>query len=237
MKCLLCSDQTFEKKLVKQKKKLVSGRDQSSRDGLTCSKCKRFACKECVAAFVEKAGVHGNHDPWCIIAKKYVLCGEEPENFVGHCCELKFAREKGGEQKKKKIGVACTRYDGCLHLPDFGVLIGSDFVCTDVHGLVECAEAKTNSAQSNANYEESHDPSSGANYYSHFGPVAHCVIGQRASERYHSKNVVASGDAGDYLGIFTINVGSVEDPTKMQEVRRWNCIVMMYLYIVCTRLV
>ena len=230
MWCLLCSGQSFEKKLVQKKKKLVSARTQSFRDGLTCSKCLRFACKECLVAFVNKAGKHGTNDPWCCVVKKYILNGETPSNFVGHCCELTIGTENHRNNKKNKVDVGGTRYDGFLHLADFALLVASKFQCTDVHGLIECAEAeaKTNAGKKDGKAQNS---TSKVKYKSHFGPLAHCVIGKEASKRYHKNNVEAKGDCGDDLGIFTVNVGSVEDSNKIQEVSQINIIIMMFLCI------
>ena len=186
-----------------QKKKLVSARNQLSRDGLTCSNCHRFACKECVTAFVIKAGKHGKKDRWCLEVKQYLVDGNAPEMFIGHCCELGSDSEKEKSFKKKKKSCGDMRYDGYLHIPDFGVLISAKFDCTDVHGFIECAEAKKKEVKG--------DTSEDVQYKTHFGPLAHCVIGEIASRRYYKNNVKAEGTRGDDLGIFTVNVGSVED--------------------------
>ena len=233
MWCLLCSGKSFEKRSVQNKKKLVSARNQSFRDGLTCSKCLRFACKECLVASVNKAGIHGTNDPWCSVVKKYIRNGETPTNFVGHCCELTIGTERRQYSKKNKVDVGGRRYDGYLHIPDFAVLVASKFQCTDAHGLIECAESesKTNAAKNDKNQQHSSEK---VKYKSHFGPLAHCVIGEKASKRYHKNNVEAKGDHGDDLGIFTVKVGSVEDCNKMQEVRQFNINIMMYVSILHT---
>ena len=173
--------------------------------------------------FVNKAGKHGTNDPWCCVVKKYILNGETPTNFVGHCCELTIGIERRRYDKKNKIDIGGRRYDGYLHLPDFAILVASKFQCTDVHGLIECAEAE---AKANAGKNDKK-----VKYKSHFGPLAHCVIGEEASKRYHKNKVEAKGDGGDDFGIFTVNVGSVEDSNKMQEVRKISINLRMLLCI------
>ena len=217
MKCLLCSDKSFEKKSVKSNKKLVSARDQFKRDGLICSTCNRLACKECVSSFLKKAGGHGKKDPWCVVVKKYLEDGKQPADFVGHCCELGVDTEISSKSQKMKSESWGTKYDGWLHLPQFRVMVEPGFECVDVHGLVECAEAMV-SVKEDAEGKE--DSCNIPKYHIHFGPVAHCVIGEEASKRYYKNNVVSKGDGGNYLGVYTIEVGSVEDSCKRQEVRK-----------------
>ena len=209
--CLLCSDKTFEKKSIDGKKKLVSANNQFDREGLRCSQCQRFACKECVTSFVKKAGKHGKNDHWCSVVKQYLIDDKQPEQFMGHCCELGRDADKDQLLKCPKISSGDTRYDGYLHLPDFGVLISSDFDCSDVHGLIECAEPKKSA--------KIKDYPKKKKYLTHFGPLAHCVIGQEASQRYYNNNVIATGSHGEDLGIFSVNVGSVDDCNKKQKVR------------------
>ena len=225
MKCLLCSDKSFEKKSVKSNKKLVSARDQFKRDGLICSICNRLACKECVVSFVKKAGIHGKKDLWCIAVKKYLEDGKQPEDFVGHCCELVVDTVISSKSKKMKTeSSGGTKYDGWLHMPQFRVMVEPGFECIDVHGLVECAEAMANENGDEGKEDSCND----GKYHSHFGPVAHCVIGKEASKRYYKNKVVANGDGGNYLGVYTIEVGSVDDSCKRQEVRKNFQICMMF---------
>ena len=94
MDCILCSNRGFQKDRLDEGKKLAARRDQSLRAGLNCSVCQRFACRQCMVAFVKKAGTSARHDPWCNTVNVYLSTNTVPSYFLGSCCELKMQQTK-----------------------------------------------------------------------------------------------------------------------------------------------
>ena len=61
--------------------------------GLVCSKCNRLACLFCLNKLTACIGAHsGSEDVWYQNVMKYIDEGIVVDNFIGHCCELKYNR-------------------------------------------------------------------------------------------------------------------------------------------------
>ena len=104
-------------------------RRKGVRGGLTCSKCNSFACQRCLKSIV----MHKHAKPldrWMLEVKDFLRSNNHPEDFMGHCCEWSHLK-----QPVPTTASAPLRYDGCLHLFEFALLIDSPFTCVDIHGF------------------------------------------------------------------------------------------------------
>ena len=102
----------------------------SSQHGLTCSKCKSFSCSFCLAMIIERATKERLHDQWSQIVNRFLVDGIIPSNFIGHCCEWDV-------QLATNVSTATSprRFDGYLFLPEYQLLIDSNFGNVDIHAF------------------------------------------------------------------------------------------------------
>ena len=87
--------------------------------------------------------------------------------YIGHCCELRFFRKKASSSN-----LAATRFDGCLFLPEYKLIISPCFSSegmVDIHGF------------------------GGSGPY--FDGVIHCVPSHTSCVAYGQTGVVATGCA------------------------------------------
>jgi hypothetical protein len=134
-------------------------------NGLQCCKCDSFACVDCLTEIISVFPKGARRkDKWCRVVRRFLVKGFYPDNFVGHCCELKEKQKRLGHDKI--VFPKQTRFDGHLYLPQFAIMIDSPFDCVDVHGL-------------------------GGN--KSLPVVWHCVFSHTASEMYHANDVVPDG--------------------------------------------
>ena len=128
MPCVFCCSVSHEKARVEEGKQLAVRR-KGVRGGLTCSKCNSFACQRCLKSIV----MHKHAKPldrWMLEVKDFLRSNNHPEDFMGHCCEWSHLK-----QPVPTTASAPLRYDGCLHLFEFALLIDSPFTCVDIHGF------------------------------------------------------------------------------------------------------
>ena len=91
--------------------------------------------------------------------------------FVGHCCELLFYKRR----VELRSGKLKTKFDGCLFLPEYKLLIGpslSDSGIVDIHGF--------------------------SGFHPHFAGVVHCVPSPISCAEYERKGVSATGVSSCY---------------------------------------
>ena len=199
--CCFCSLQSIERMTVKR-----LGRDsivqyQPEDNGLQCSMCRQHACTFCLSKISESfSPLVRKQDYWCQTVQKFLNNGIVPDNFIGHCCELKVLQRQLGLDKIQPVKE--TRFDGHLYLPEFSLLIDSPFNCVDLHGLGSSDDL--------------------------LPAVWHCVISHRAAESFHSNDVVPNGARASFIDelgkIMVIEVPSpyrIGDKLKVSTLR-WS---------------
>jgi hypothetical protein len=82
-------------------------------------------------------------DHWCQQIAVYLGGNPLPDDFVGHCCEWKTsnAEKKIANLATRLLSQQPSRYDGCLYLPEYNLLIDSPLGgAVDNHGLGSMTE-------------------------------------------------------------------------------------------------
>jgi hypothetical protein len=96
----------------------------ASTKGLRCGLCQGFACITCLSTVLEEVTTQSvTTDRWCTQVQKYLTTGEEPKDFVGHCCE--WNQQKKLVAKEADTASQPRRYDGHLLVPEYGILLDS----------------------------------------------------------------------------------------------------------------
>ena len=149
-RCIGCSESTIE---ISQVRPSNSKSFQETYSELSCSKCGRFLCSNCIQSFhlSIESKVHDIHDDcmhfingireFCKTSGKSLY-----SNYIGHCCIVSMYYDR----KKRKIntipGVNATSFNnvsesyisgvgGCLVLSEYNLIISHDESAMDVIGL------------------------------------------------------------------------------------------------------
>lgn len=175
--CIFCSFNSIETQRKLEKRVFIDLTMNSM--GLYCSVCGSFSCKTCLDKVI--ANIPNKlqlHDSWCSYVSAYLMSSTSPPpDFVGSCCELKLqakASALSSNQRASELQES-TRYDGCLYLPEFSLLIDSPIGNggpVDIHGF-----AKENQLRDG---------------------VMHCVLSHETSRIMHSRNIVANGAGANW---------------------------------------
>jgi hypothetical protein len=176
--CLMCAYTSIERKAV------IAGRPillmTQSATGVNCGICNRFCCSKCLQKVVSvfpNEKKKNNH--WYMFVMAFI--SEEKQQlksaqcypagpFVGHCCELRFLSKRA-----TITPLASTRFDGCLFLPEYKLIINPAFSSdgiVDIHGF--------------------------GGYAPYFTGVVHCVPSHTSCMEYERKGVVATGSAARF---------------------------------------
>ena len=136
---------------------------QRSKSGLICNNCGSFLCKECAKKLyslikAKLTSIHEDCHPYINSLKQYCESKNEKgkchqQNYTGNCCFIRQLRDKEkilekyryemleffykSSRKRKKSTVPSTfnSIGGDMCLPEFGVIVETDFKAIDVLGL------------------------------------------------------------------------------------------------------
>ena len=153
--------------------------------GINCGRCSRFCCLKCLKKIVAvfpndmKKTNHWYRYVTAFITEQTMVVPVQqcyPSGpFVGHCCELRFFRKSADNVVLEKTRFDGTRFDGCLFLPEYKVII-SPCICgdgiVDIHGF--------------------------GGYNPYFTGVVHCVPSHTSCIEYHKEQVRATGSASSF---------------------------------------
>ena len=173
--CVMCSQGTIERRVKEMGKTVLL---MSPGDiGITCGICNRLCCIKCLRKVVDVfASQKKQQDPWYLYVSCYIDHLDNPQNkpddtlslpFVGHCCELGIFKRGTKINSSEK-----TRFDGCLFLPEYKLIISPSFSSegiVDIHGF--------------------------GGMPPYFSGVVHCVPSHSACIEYEKKGVKATGGA------------------------------------------
>ena len=144
--CILCSPTTsvmYSKLSLNEKlsKKELSKFKFNCTDGMTCSMCRRFSCRTCLAKILSRIPKQ-RWDHWCHLVFLFLEGEEIPTNVVGHCCELKERRPNSTLTFEDNAHETCNddsysgrECDGDLFFPEFRLLIKTSFTTIDMHAV------------------------------------------------------------------------------------------------------
>ena len=149
-----------EKKNIKEGS---AGCFHSNKNGLICCSCGSLICNDCVkqlypAVEAKLSSIHKSCAPYIKALKHAYSKSEEKDyrqvpNFIGNCCFIKNLRSKEMlleksrwenlesievKPKKRKTIETPSMYNtmgGHMCLPEFDVIVETDFDCMDVIGL------------------------------------------------------------------------------------------------------
>ena len=144
--CSLCAPKWFHNVNAARDCNIVP-----SDEGLNCSICNMFACKNCIMNAIKLINNSRTIKPstfilsskkWYEDATKYLAINNVPEDFVGHCCIIK--KDMGsipGTSKSSHKNLTSTndtndtKLGGALFFPEYKVLVDSPKNAIDVHAL------------------------------------------------------------------------------------------------------
>ena len=143
--CITCSYRSIEKKQVGKKKTKYF---QQGRYGLQCHLCKRFMCNVCVRKVYpeiakEKKSFHSDCSQYLNGMKLFYDSNglSHPCDFTNHCCLIRqHCCRKENHNRTDELSTKShdkTLMGGALCLPEFKLIIPTDFGSIDILGLGE----------------------------------------------------------------------------------------------------